>query len=229
MDKGLIKINELNQQISELQKGKQSNNNQISNAINAYKMLMIDIDAFEEKNTNLNEEKQRNLDAPQKRKKEKKELITSIILGYIMTTLIALSVVLIGSTGTVSILKCLLSSLALLAPVCAIAIPIEFKSINKKYPIGDGSKIEEQILLNNNKLKFLYSKKNELDNKLADLRKENTNLDEQISNLQKEINTIVSIRSNIIEEFCNHNVELDKMLDAAYDKEISEKQFKKNR
>ena len=80
MDKGLIKINKIKQKIKEVEKSEIQNNNKIGDVIKAYKMLMIDISAFEEKNTNLNEEKQKNLEAPQKRKKEKKELMISIIL-----------------------------------------------------------------------------------------------------------------------------------------------------
>ena len=218
MDKGLIKINELKQKIKELEKRKMQSNNKIADVIKAYKMLMIDISTFEEKNTNLNEEKQQNLEAPQKRKKEKKELMISITLGYIVTTLVALLVVLVCSAGTVSISQCLLSSLVLLAPVCAVAIPLEFKSINKKYPIIDNSKIENQILSNNKNLESAHSKKNELDDELIKLQVKKDNFNDEISDLQKQIDSIVSIRTNIIEDFCNNNPELDKKLDDAYDK-----------
>jgi ABC-type transport system involved in cytochrome bd biosynthesis fused ATPase/permease subunit len=218
MDKGLMLINELKQKIKAVQKNQAQNNSKIADIIKAYKMLMIDISNFEKIDINLNEEKKKNLEAPQKRKKRKKDLITSMILAYIVTTLIALLVVLVGSAGTVSIAKCLLSSLVLFAPVCGIAIPIEFKSINKKYPISDNTKLEEQILSNNKNLESVYSKKNELDNELINLREKNSKLDEEISNLQKEIDSIVGIRINIIEEFCNNNPELDKKLDAAYEK-----------
>jgi len=216
MDKGLKKINELREQIKELQESKKGNDGKISNIIKSYKMLMLDISLFEENNSNLTTEKTKCLEAPQKRKKEKNNLITNIIFAYLVTTLISFLVVFIGSGGTIPILSCILPSLAIFAPVCGITIPLEFKSINKKYPIVDITKIENEILANNINLESAHSKKNELENLLNNIREINENYAEKINILQKEIDAIAKIRNSVIEDFCKNNIELDKKIDSAY-------------
>lgn len=226
MDKGLKKINELKQKIKELEKSATQNSSKIEDIVKVYEMLILDIGKFEEKNIKLSEEKKKSIEAPQKRQEKKKELIKSIILGYIVTTLIALCVVLIGSGGTVSIINCLLSSLALLSPVCLIAVPIEFKSINKKHPISNASDIESQILSNNKNLESAYSKKNELDTMLNSLKEKNKNYNDEINELQKEMDFIISIRASVIEEYCKNNSELDNKLDIAYDKRNKKEKVK---
>lgn len=218
MDKGLIRIKELEGAISELEKSELATKSKTGDVVKAYKKLMRDIDAFEVTSTNLNQKKQQNLEAPQKRKTKKVALIKSIIFAYISVTLICLLVVIIGSAGTVSVSQCLLSTLAIFAPVCGIAIPIEFKSINKNYPIVDSAEIEEQILSNNKNLESAYSKKIELDNVLLNLKNKSEDFREEIRDLQREIDSIETIRANIIKEFCNNNPELDKKIDDAYDK-----------
>lgn len=218
MDKGLIRIQELEQNLKQLEIKKEKNDKDRFELIAEDTRLDTRIYNMDQEIQKLNRDKSQSEVAPTKRKEDKKNLIISFILSYIITSLIVLFVVYIGSGGAASILKCLASTSLVMAFVSSIAIPLEFKSINKKYPIGNLAQLEKDISVNNTQLDFLKSKKKEISDKIVNLGEIKINLEKEIQTLLEQITSITFLRTKIIDEYCKDNPILDKKLDDAYDK-----------
>ena len=219
MDKGLIKINELTQKLKELENQKLINNKEIEGLNQEYSATEEKMNNLENINSDLNAEKQLIKEAPKKLKKAKIAFIKSHVLANLCFAVLVLLIVVGNPEVTIAISKCLgVLSLGVFG-VYSIAVPLKFISINKSIPTGNLAEIEKNISVSNTQLQFLRSKKQELNAEITNLTEINFGLESQIDEILKKINDINYLRTSVIEEFCNNNLELDKMLDDAYDKE----------
>lgn len=223
MDKMLIKINQLQQELEKLHNDKLNNDTQITKYNDKNSILKQEIDDLKQKKSKLNNDKLDKSLAHKRRKDDKRSLIISFILSYLVTSLIVVLTVLVGSGGSLTILKCLGSLFFVMSFITSIVIPIEFKSINKKYPIYDLGQLEKEILDVSNMLEHLKNKiktNNEILNKLKIL---NVSLEKQINDLIDRINYIKNLRAEVIDEYCKDNKVLDQKINIIYEDKIKKK------
>lgn len=219
MDKGLIKIKELEKKIGELETKKLQSCAEIISIDEKIYDLEEQIIEIENETEDLESKKKSTIEAPKARKKAKRDQIISYLLSYIMISFIGSLVIGVGMGSIIYVLGCLGTTTFLSAIMAGILLPIEFKKIDKKYPMFDLSILQEQLTLNKERTEKLSNVDlKELEKKLQDKTEIRDSIEREIKKLEQEINSISSVRNEVIEKFCKDNLVLDKILDVAYDK-----------
>ena len=221
MDKALIKMDELMDILEILVDEKSQISEKIIKLTEMTSKLDYDIDCLEENNQELLDEKIRIEEAPQKIKKEKIDLIKSIIIGYIMLTLVALMPTLVE--GYSYILPCVGVSTLITGIVSGMVLPVQFKTINKKYSTGTIDEVEAQILENNKEIAKINEKKRPLNEEFVQLEQIRKNLETKIHNIEKDIEHVRDLRLRVILDYCTKNLELEEKINVAYEDDIKKK------
>lgn len=224
MDKALIKIQKLEEELKELKGERLQTNQRITKLVETSCNYEYAIEGLEEKNIALNKEKAIIEENPKKRKELKQSFIKSIILSYIFVTIIALLPICIGNGGFSLVPACLASSTFLTALVSSIIVPVQFNTINKKYPLGNILEVENNILENDKEIELLSEKKKTVDKELFDFKELRDSLETKIKDIEKDIENLTGLRLKIIIDYCSNNLELDKKINVAYDNETKNKE-----
>lgn len=226
MDKGLIKIKELNKELEGLNIEKTQNDASIREEVEKNSILEEEIfDLGKEIETKINA-KTKFENAPKNRKKEKKKTLALKLLSYITISAFIAFICLIFKEvfAFFSVLPSLVVATIGIAIVYSVAIPMEFEKINKKYPIGNIPELEQEIEELRRQLSNSVSNKNKSDNKLENLQKLRKYQEAIIQNILQEKVSIETLRAKVIEEYCNNNPELEEKIDKAYDEDVKAKE-----
>lgn len=218
MDKALIRIKNLEEVLEVLQSKNLENTKEIVRIVQQNCSLEEQIDFLEDSNKQLNEEKSFSQEAPKKRKRDKKDFISSIILTYVVGTIIALIPICIGNGNFSLMLPCIGASTLLTAAVSSVIVPLQFKTINRRYPIKNIENIENSILENNKKLEILSNEKQSVAFEEESLAEKRKDFESKIREIKTEIENIASLRHSIIHDYCTNNPELDAKIDEGYEK-----------
>lgn len=220
MDKGLIRIQELNKELKGLNLDKTQNDASIREEVEKNSILEEKIFDLEQEIESLNGKKIAFENARKNRKKEKKETVLMKLLAYIIL-LFVFSLIFLSSVYLIPSVI-LLTAGSILSSV--ISIPIQFNKINKRYPEGDISKVQEEIEQLRHHLTDVVSKKNKSEVRLENLQKLRKYQEALIQNILQEKSSIETLRAKVIEEYCNNNPELEEKIDKAYDEDIKVKE-----
>jgi len=219
MDKGLIKIQELNKQLEQLNLEKSQNDLNIREEVEESAILEEEIFDLDKEIETKSNEKTKFENAPKDRKKEKKEEILIKLLAYLFL-LVVVSIFFFESTSFLPAVLFITGGSALAS---IISIPIQFNAINKKYPIGNIPELEQEIEGLRGRLSNSVSRKNNVDFKLENSKELRKTLETQIQKLLQEKTSIETLRAKVIEEYCNNNPELEEKIDKAYDEDVKAK------
>lgn len=221
MDKGLELIKELKKDIENLQLQRKENQDKIQ----FIEQKKAELDKrLENLKNNLKrnmKDKDDILSAPELYKKERKELLKTILKAVVsafvfMSCMGGICAIFEGVEILLHILKLTITGL----PLCGGAMFFMFNSLLKKTFTQEDileiektiSEIEEEMVENKEKQK-------ELNNTLGHLRKIELELLNQISKLTSEKENIESIRTQLINDYCSNNPEFERLFDIALNSE----------
>ena len=223
MDKGLIKIQELNKQLKQLNLEKSQNDSSIREEVEKHSILEEEVFDLGKEIEKLSDKKINFKNARENRKRDKKKLIKTKLLTYLALLAVITLICLAFSGGIVVVLPSILVTTLGAILVFSVTIPFEFREINNRYPYGNISKINEEIEQLIKQLKQAHSNKNKSDNKLENLQKLRKHQEALIQNILQEKSSIETLRVKVIEEYCNNNPELEEKIDKAYDEDVKAK------
>lgn len=227
MDKGLIKIHELQQNLEELQAEKLQNEMQIEKLNNDDFSLEYNISDLGSRIVDLHNIKFHAEIAPERRKNEKKSTVIGWTVSLILCSLIASILSHMAYHEIILTIKVLCGSLVGSGVLASISIPLECRSINKKYPLGNLAQMEKDISSSNKQLANLKNKKKLNKEEIQKLESVKSSLEKQIQEVVDRISSISALRTKVIDEYCKDNPVLDKKLDSAYENEIESIQLQK--
>lgn len=176
-----------------------------------------DLEILTDKKTNFE-------NASIQRKKEKKNLISSLSIAYVALSAVLTLISIAAFQGSlVSILQGLATATFEMLLISGLVIPTQFKQINQKYPTGNISEIEQEMSELRKQLSTLSSKKNKSGARLENLQKLRKYQEALIQNILQEKSSVETLRAKVIEEYCNNNPELEEKIDKAYDEDVKAK------
>lgn len=231
MDKGFQKLKQLENKLKELKAQKLENDIVLDDLGSGILSTNIFINNLKIELRDLERRKEVIETAPERYKQEKKNLIKifSIVALITITVIAIISGIetMLFSKGISHFLDYMKITLGCSSVLFPIAILESIHSTKKNYKFDGVEEIKIKIA---EKKKEIDSKSNELEKNISNydlsynLKKE---LDEQINEISNKITLINKVRSNVINEYCENNKELDDLLDSAYNKELDEKSVQK--
>ena len=222
MDKAFAKMQDIRDVLELLEDQNLENNKKIDELSKNNYDLELNIKILKRVNEHLNYEKLNIQNAPSNRKRDKKGLITSLILMYIFLTLIALFPVLVS--GASLILPCIGTSTLVAALAASIVVPVQFKTINKKYPIGNTENIESEISQNNIRIQKTKEKQLSVEEEIGKLEVIRKSLETKIHNMENELKNLKCLRFKALIDYCKGNLELEEKINIAYDDDVKNKE-----
>lgn len=233
MDKGLKILGELQKKLDILIDEKSIKQDNLKEVTDKIVDEEIALETLEEGLKDLNDSKKFAEEAPKIYKEERNEFIK--ILTIVALIIFAICSIYVGINAAVGKLGMdyFLKQVALIGivdPFIACTLGGLFlKSYKKAYKTRDISEIEKDIEENELKLENSKGKMNELVKERNDLETATTNITNEINEIMSKIDSISALRAKVIEEFCEENLELDNLLDNAYDEEFEKNSIQKRK
>lgn len=233
MDKGLKILIELKKELEQL---KLNYNVVIEEKDSAFNDLMSSKGRkkqLELKLHDLTDKKEILESAPKKLRKYKKKIINVYFFGFLFF-LLAFSALLTfisvrQNLGALYVFKNGIQLLLGGSLVSTIMGAVDYSNAKRKYNVGDLSQINQEINDIINSIEFYKNKIEVSEKKFNQLKGEQLTLDNSINMILDKINSIGTIRNEIIESYCKDNKELDNLLDIAYEEKIEGKQKQKTK
>lgn len=218
MDKGLIKLNELYSKRDDIIKEMEENDNTIRELQESKWTLNRLVHDIERNMDNLKSERTKAKMAPKKLKYLKVKKVLSSTLLAILVALTILNII------NLNISNFILGIISTGIPLTFFyAIHEEYISIKKSVK-RTVEEIEIEIGEKREEFANTLDKKEENDIEIRKLEDDNNNLNVDKSTILKEITKIESLRSSVIQKYCENKPELNELLNSAYDDSIEKEE-----